>query len=308
MTDDAPAAVPSAGAPSRIDGLWIPLITPFTVRGDVDLVALRSVATDVLHDGADGLVALGTTGEPTALDADERDAVVAVCAEVAAEHGAGLIVGAGTNDTRTTVARHQALAAVPGVTASLAVVPYYVRPSEGAVVTHLQYVAARSPVPVVAYNIPVRTGRGLGVGALLELAATPNVVGVKQAVSGVDLDTVDLLARAPADFAVLAGEDPYLWPLLRLGAAGSVTASAHLATAAFAALVSDARNGRADAARRGAAALLPLITALLAEPNPAVIKAVLHARGRIATPDVRMPLGPATRDATARACAAWPVA
>ena len=100
--------------------------------------------------------------------------------------GAQLIVGAGTNDTHTTIARHEQLAEVPGIVASLAVVPYYVRPSEPGIVAHFTEVAERSPVPLVIYNVPYRTGRGLGAASLLELAAHPNVVGVKQAVGGID--------------------------------------------------------------------------------------------------------------------------
>ena len=104
-----------------------------------------------------------------------------------------LVVGAGTNDTRTTILRHEALADVPGVAASLAVVPYYVRPSEAAIVRHFQVVAERSPVPLIVYNIPYRTGRGLGAEALIELAATENVAGVKQAVGSIDTDTLRVL-------------------------------------------------------------------------------------------------------------------
>ena len=104
------------------------------------------------------------------------------------------------------------------MTASLAVVPYYVRPSEAAIVAHFQAVAARSPVPLVLYNIPYRTGRGLGAAALLELAATDGIVGLKQAVGALDVDTLQLLAHAPDDFAVLCGDDAFLLPLLLMGA------------------------------------------------------------------------------------------
>src|SRR3954463_16166215 len=158
----------------QLRGVYVPLVTPFDEDGAVDVRALERLAGDVLDAGAAGLVALATTGEATSLDDEERTAVVAACSGVCAERGADLIVGAGTNDTRTTVARHEALADVPGVTASLAVVPYYVRPSEAAIVAHFRHVAERSPVPVVAYNIPYRTGRGLGAESLLELAATDN--------------------------------------------------------------------------------------------------------------------------------------
>ena len=127
-----------------------------------------------------------------------------------------LVVGAGTNDTRTTIARHEALTDVPEASASLAVVPYYVRPSEAAIVSHFQAVAERSPVPLLVYNIPYRTGRGLGAEALLELAATDNIAGVKQAVGGIDSDTLRLLAGVGERFAVLGGDD------LRLGFGGQV--------------------------------------------------------------------------------------
>ncbi|GLZ51919.1 4-hydroxy-tetrahydrodipicolinate synthase [Actinomycetospora sp. NBRC 106378] len=287
-----------------LDGLWVPLVTPFTQRDEVDLDALRRLATEVLDDGARGLVALGTTGEPTSLTPEERRAVVAVCAEVAGDRGAGLVVAAGTNDTRSTLARHAALADVPGVTAALTVVPYYVRPGEPAVVAHLTHVAERSPVPLVVYNVPARTGLGLGAAALLDLAGHPQVVGLKQAVGALDLDTATVLAAAPPDLAVLAGDDPFIAPTVLLGGRGAIAASSHVATDRFAALVADGLAGRTEAARAHHTALLPVVSALFAEPNPVVVKALLHAAGRIATPDVRMPLAPASPPALARAVAA----
>jgi 4-hydroxy-tetrahydrodipicolinate synthase len=273
-----------------LGGLLVPLVTPFVQDGSVDLAALERLAHEVLDDGADGLVALATTAEASSLDERERDAVIAVCSAVAAQRGVPLIVGAGTNDTRTTIARHEAFAGVEGVTASIAVVPYYVRPSEAAIVAHFQAVAARSPLPIVAYNIPYRTGKGLGTAALLELAGTDGIVAVKQAVGAVDADTLQLLAAAPADFAVLCGDDAFMLPLLLMGARGAIAASAHLCTDRFAALVAAARDGRLDEARAHSEALLGLVLALFAEPSPAVLKAMLHDAGRIATPDVRMPL------------------
>lgn len=288
----------------RPEGVFVPLVTPFTEADRVDHDALASLAAEVVDAGARGIVALATTGEPTSLDEAERDAVVATCAGVAADHGVTLIVGAGTNDTRTTIARHEALADVPGVHASLAVVPYYVRPSEAAIVRHFQVVAARSPVPLLLYNIPYRTGRGLGAGALLELAATDNVAGVKQAVGCIDVDTLALLAGAGEGFAVLGGDDPFLYPLVLMGGRGAVAASAHLCTERFVEMISCGLDGRVEEGRAHAEALLPLVQALFAEPSPAPIKAVLHAQGRIPTPHVRMPLGDASAVVAERAIAA----
>jgi 4-hydroxy-tetrahydrodipicolinate synthase len=271
----------------------VPLVTPFDERDRVDLDALGGLADEVLASGAKGVVALATTGEPTSLDEAERDAVVATCAEACARHEAILIVGAGTNDTRTTILRHEALGGIPGAQASLAVVPYYVRPSETAIVHHFQAVAARSPVPLIVYNIPYRTGRGLGADALLELAATDNVAGLKQAVGAIDADTLRVLAEAGESFAVLGGDDAFLYPLMLMGASGAIAASSHLQTRRFVEMIECGLRGDVTAGRRHAEALLPLVQALFAEPSPAVIKAALLLEGRLPTSSVRMPLAEA---------------
>src|SRR3954447_5359023 len=290
----------------RPSGLFPPLVTPFAEDDSVDLDSLERLAAQVIEDGAAGIVALATTGEATSLTAEERDAAVATCAAVCADKHALLIVGAGTNDTRTTIERHEALAHVPGATASLAVVPYYVRPSEQAIVRHFELVAERSPVPVLIYNIPYRTGRGLGADALLELAAVDAIAGCKQAVGGIDADTLTVLAQAPDGFAMLAGDDPFIYPMALMGAKGAISASASVSTSRFAAMIDAALHGRLAEGREHHEALLPLTQALFAEPSPAVIKAVLHAQGRIPTPDVRMPLENASDEATKRALAATP--
>jgi 4-hydroxy-tetrahydrodipicolinate synthase len=288
----------------RPAGVFVPMVTPFAAGGSVDLHCIEELTAGVVRAGAAGVVALATTGEPHMLDEEERAAVVDVIARVCASTGATLVVGAGTNDTRTTIERHEALAGVPGARASLAVVPYYVRPSETAVVRHFQVVAERSPVPLIVYNIPYRTGRGLGAAALLELAATDNVAGVKQAVGGIDADTLTVLAEAGDGFALLGGDDAFLFPLVLMGATGAIAASSHLCTRRFVEMIECGRTGDLAEGRRHAEALLPLVRALFAEPSPAVIKAALHLEGRIPTPDVRMPMSPASSEAVDRVRAA----
>lgn len=285
----------------RPHGFLAPIVTPFAQDGSVAQDALERLAHELVDDGATALIALSTTGEPSALDAAEQAAVLAACAQVCADRGVDLVVGAGTNDTRTTIERHAALADVPGVRASLAVVPYYVRPSEAGIVAHFQAVAERSPVPLILYNVPYRTGRGLGAAALLELAATENVVGLKQAVGALDADTLEVLAGAPDDFGVLGGDDAFLFPTMLMGGSGAIAASGHVATATLVAMLEAGAAGDVAAGRPHAEALLPLAQALFAEPNPAVIKAVLHREGRIPTPAVRAPLTPASAAATDRA-------
>jgi 4-hydroxy-tetrahydrodipicolinate synthase len=287
----------------RPERLLVPVITPFDDDGRVDEGALERHIDDLLFAGANGIVAAATTAEATALDDGERERVIAACARVCAARDAVLVVGAGTYNTKETIARHEALIDVAGVRASLAVVPYYVRPSESAIVTHFQAVAERSPVPVIVYNIPYRTGRGLGSNALLELAHSDNIVGVKQAVGGIDADTLQVLARAPSTFSVLGGDDAFLLPLILMGGAGAIAASANVATEHYAAMIDSGLAGDVIAARPVAEALLPLTLALFAEPSPAVIKAVLHAQEKITTPHVRMPLADASPAAREQALA-----
>ena len=287
-----------------LGGLIVPLVTPFDADGAVDVDCLVRLAAELLDKGAAGLAALATTGEAHALTGGERDVVIQACAGVCGERGVPLLVGAGTYDTRTTIERHEALASYAGVTHSLAVVPYYVRPTESAIVDHFRAVAARSPVPLVLYNIPYRTGRGLGAAALLELAEDPNIVGLKQAVGALDTDTLQVLAGNPAGFAVLAGDDAFILPTLLMGGAGAIAASGHVCTSTFAQMVDAGLRGSVLKARELAARLLPLVEALFAEPSPAVIKAVLHRLAGIPTPEVRMPLSAASGGALGAALAA----
>jgi 4-hydroxy-tetrahydrodipicolinate synthase len=285
---------------SSLRGLFIPLITPFTAEGDLATDALERLAHAALDAGAAGLVALGTTGEPAALTAAERHAVLDICAGVCREHGAILIAGTGSNDTASTVRALQDLAAWPEVSAALTVVPYYTRPTPDGVIAHFTRLAADSPVPVLVYNVPYRTGTYLSGQVLRELARIPGIAGMKHAVGGIDQDTLTLMVGLPEGFAVLAGDDVFASPLLALGAAGGILASAQLRTGEFADLIAAWRSGKAAQARELGHRLVPLSAALFAEPNPVVIKGVLHAQGKIPSPAVRLPLLPA-RDDTVQA-------
>jgi 4-hydroxy-tetrahydrodipicolinate synthase len=277
-------------------GVYIPLVTPFAADGSVALDAIERLAHEYLDAGCAGLVPLGTTGESTSLDADEKRAVLDVCSRVSTERGTQLIVGGGTNNTEVTAASVEALRDLPGITAAMCVVPYYVRPSQAGIVAHFREVARRSPVPLVIYNIPSRTGRLLASEGVLELARTGNIAGVKQA-TPLDEDTMALLAGQPADFSVLGGEDPVLFPLVLLGAAGTICASAHVCTERFVAMIECALAGKVDEGRRHHEALAGVTAAGFAEPNPAVFKGVLHAQGRIPTPDLRLPMTAASAEA-----------
>ena len=268
----------------------MPIVTPFDRYGDIDISSLRHLAERLLADGAAGLVALGTTGEPATLTADERRHVVETCDHVCRAADRQLIVGAGTNSTRGTIDEIEHLTAGTGAIAALVVVPYYTRPSEQAIVEHFTAVAGASPVAIVAYNVPYRTGRGLGAQALVEMSEHPRIVGLKQAVGGLDIDTLDVLARAGSNFQVLAGDDAFITPTVLMGGAGAIAAAAHICTPLFVEMTACALAGNLARANELAAALLPLVTIGFSEPNPAVWKGALARQKQIATGDLRRPM------------------
>jgi 4-hydroxy-tetrahydrodipicolinate synthase len=287
-----------------LHGVWVPLITPFDGGGAVDTAAIERLAHEYLDAGARGIVALGTTGESPALDGDEKAAVVATTASVCAERDAPLVVGTGTNSTRTTIAATRALAGTPALVAALVVTPYYVRPSTEGIVEHFTAVADASPVPLVLYNIPARTGRAISASTMIELSRHANIVGVKQALATLDPDTLGLFGHVAPGFQVLGGEDTLLLPTVLMGGVGAICASAHVCTQRFVAMIECGIAGKLDDGRAHAEALLPVVQACFAEPNPAVFKGVLHAEGRIATPDLRAPMMRASTAAIDQALAA----
>jgi 4-hydroxy-tetrahydrodipicolinate synthase len=283
-------------------GIHAALVTPFTRDGEVDAKSLERLAAHCLRDGATGLVALGTTGEAALLTAEERRTVLEVCRAVSIEHGARLIVGAGTMGTADTI--REAREHAPLADALLVVVPYYLRPSDDGVIDHFAAVGAAVDVPLIAYNVPYRTGKALSGEALVRLLGLDCVAGIKHCAGAVDQPTLDMLA-AETGKAVLCGDDAYVYPMLQLGASGGVAASACLAPRAYADMADAARHGNAA---RGLAlhnALLPLAGALFSEPSPSVLKACLAEIGVIDDPAVRAPLHAPRPESTAAALRAF---
>ncbi|MFD0901519.1 dihydrodipicolinate synthase family protein [Actinomadura sediminis] len=276
-------------------GVFASLVTPFA-GGEVDEGSLERLAARCLDGGAAGLVALGTTGEAALLTPDERIRVLSVCRTVCDEYGVPLIAGAGAMGTAAAIAeaRESFLA-----DALLVVVPYYLRPSDDGVVEHFAAVASSVKMPVIAYNVPYRTGKRLAAETLLRVLDV--VAGIKHCPGAIDDDTLALLA-ADTGKPVLAGDDAYLYPMMRLGASGGVTASACLAPGAFAEL---ARSWD-ERGRELHGALLPLVDALFAEPSPSVLKACLAELGVIDDPAVRAPLRAPRPENVERALKALP--
>ncbi|MFC4912118.1 dihydrodipicolinate synthase family protein [Actinomadura gamaensis] len=258
-------------------GIHVPLVTPFTPDGEVDVASLERLAKHVLDAGVDGLVALSTTGEAGMLTPDEQETVLRVTRSVCDSYGVPLTVGAGTMGTDATIAQARERARYADTL--LVVAPYYVRPTEDGVVQHFAAVASAVDVPVLMYNIPYRTGRALSAEALLRVLALDGVAGVKHCPGGMDADTLTLLAEAGEK--ILCGDDPYIYPMRTLGGGGAIAATANLVPSAYTSLDLDTHNR-----------LVPLVGALFSEPSPTVLKACLAARGIIDAPDVRAPFQP----------------
>ena len=286
-----------------LSGVYVPLITPFTADDRVDTQALAGLANHYLDAGAHGLIALGTTGEPATLEAAEKSAVIELVGSIARERGAQFAVGVGTNSTKATVDAVREVSAIASVDAILTVVPYYTRPSEDGIVEHYRAVAEASSVPIIAYNIPYRTGRGLGADSLIEIAAIDNMAGLKQAVGGIDADTLILMANKPDGFHVTCGDDAFIFSLMSLGGTGAIAASSHVCTDAFVSMIDAALREDFTTAKRINDVLLPVCQTLFTEPSPAVIKAVLADQGLIATANLRLPMLPASVRASERAIA-----
>jgi 4-hydroxy-tetrahydrodipicolinate synthase len=285
----------------NFDGIHVSLVTPFTHEGAVDTDSLERLARYCLDGGVSGLVALGTTGEPALLTEDEQGTVLRLCREVSDEYGVPLTVGTGGIGTETSVRQAKECAEIAD--ALLVVVPYYLRPTDEGVREHFAAIGGAVDVPLIPYNIPYRTGLTLRPQTLLALLAEDYVIGMKHCAGAIDADTLTLLAGAGPDTAILCGDDAYLYPMLQLGAAGGITASAAIAPAAYSALAAAVRTGDAATAKALHERLLPMVNALFAEPSPSVLKAALAELGLIDAPLVRSPLRPPRREPVAGALA-----
>jgi len=270
---------------TSLSGLWVPLVTPFK-DGAVDYASYERLVDHYLSFGVDGLFPLGTTGESPALDEAEIDQLVE--RTVARAGKTPVFIGVGGNATRKVtrdlkrLERHRFAGIV-------SVCPYYNRPGQDGLIRHFRTIAGATDREVLIYNIPYRTAVNLSNDSLLELARVPNIVGAKDS-SGSIAQSLDLLARKPADFAVLTGEDALFFTMMANGAEGGILAASHLMTERFVAVARAFARGDLAAARAAWAPLASLVPLLFAEANPMPIKYCLWRQGLIASPECRLPL------------------
>ena len=274
---------------SLLQGLWLPLVTPF--RDSVlDESSLRRLVRHYADGPIDGLILAATSGEGMSLGSDELERLVAVTRAAISESRRYLPICVGLSGAST----HKVLDALDETAAwpidgYLIASPYYTRPSQRGLVQHFTALADHASWPIVLYNIPYRTAVNLTVETLLQLAAHRNIVGIKDC-SADRAQSIDLLARRPAGFRVLTGEDAQYHEALCDGADGAILLSAHLETEAFAAVRTLMKQGDRDAAQACWETISGLTRLLFAEPSPAPAKYWLARAGLIDSPEVRLPM------------------
>jgi 4-hydroxy-tetrahydrodipicolinate synthase len=270
-------------------GLSVALATPMQADGALDLPAFRRLVQHVVQGGADVLVALGTTGEAPTITDSERDQVVAACLEEA--RGKPVIVGTGGNATAQAAAWTRRARAL-GAHGALVVTPYYLKTTPAGIAAHYRAIAQGAPgFPLVAYNVPGRTGVNLTPQGLARVWEVAEVVAIKE--SSGNLAQIAEVARAlPRGRQLLSGDDNLALPSIAVGAVGLVSVLGNVLPRETKALVDAARAADLARARRLHNALLPLIDALFLEPNPIPVKAALELL-HLGSSHVRLPLLPA---------------
>lgn len=270
-------------------GLGIALITPFTPDGEVDRKSLKHLVEYQLQNGADFLCILATTGETPCLSAEEKAEIKRLVVEV--NNGrVPILMGCGGNNTRAVVEELKT-ADWSGIDGVLSVCPYYNKPSQEGLYQHFKAIAEASPLPVVLYNVPGRTGINLQAQTTLRLARDcENIIAIKEA-SG-SLEQVDeIINNKPARFDVISGDDALTFSMVASGAAGVISVIGNALPKEFSRMIRLEFNGEYEPARKIHHRFQQLYSLLFVDGNPAGVKALLHEMGFIDNV-LRLPLVP----------------
>ena len=270
-------------------GLGIALITPFTSDGEVDSNSLKRLVEYHLQNGADFLCILATTGETPCLSAEEKAEIKRLVVEV--NNGrVPILMGCGGNNTRAVVQELKS-ADWSGIDGVLSVCPYYNKPSQEGLYQHFKAIAEASPLPVVLYNVPGRTGINLQAQTTLRLARDcENIIAIKEA-SG-SLEQVDeIINNKPARFDVISGDDALTFSMVASGAAGVISVIGNALPKEFSRMIRLEFNGEYEPARKIHHRFQQLYSLLFVDGNPAGVKALLHEMGFIDNV-LRLPLVP----------------
>ena len=274
-------------------GTGVALVTPFR-RGQetVDFTRLESLIENIIAGGIDYIVALGTTSEAVTMTESERSAVQEFIVETV-NGRKPIMLGLGGNNTLS-ITDQLARTNFDGISGILSVAPYYNKPNQRGLLAHFRSVAEASPVPVILYNVPGRTGINISAETTLALAAEcPNITGIKEA-SGNMQQIMEILRGRPADFRVISGDDSLTLPMISLGADGVISVIANALPQQMSQMVHFALKGDFRHALPLHNQMLPMMGAIFEEGNPTGIKALLEFQGSIQNV-LRLPLVKATK-------------
>ncbi|WP_294760965.1 4-hydroxy-tetrahydrodipicolinate synthase [uncultured Lactobacillus sp.] len=252
------------------------IITPFNKEGKVDYPGLKELTEHLINTGSNGFVIGGTTGETATMTHDEKIELYTNFAQIIAGR-VPVIAGTGSNNTAQTVAFTQEVGQIPGIDMALVVAPYYNKPNQRGIIAHFEKVAENSPVPIIIYNIPGRTGIKISKETLVSLSHNPKIAGVKQCAELEDLEYI--VEHAASDFLVYTGEDLQSLTAKVLGAKGVISVASHIYGSAMREMYDDLDQGKVAAAGKLQRRLMPKMQALFMYPSPSPVKAVLNAQG-----------------------------
>ena len=257
-------------------GTGIALITPFKSDKSVDAESLAKIVNHVIDNGADFLVALGTTSEAPTLSAEEKKLVIKTIIDTN-RNRLPILLGMGGNNTEAVIEAIKAQD-FTGIGGILSVVPYYNKPNQRGMKAHFEAIADASPVPVVLYNVPGRVGVNLQAATCVELAKHPNIIAVKEA-SGNLQQIMEILRDKPTDFDVLSGDDGITQPLMALGAQGVISVAANAYTKPFTQMMRAQKEGNTTEALRLHFRMLKMNQLIFADGNPSGIKCLMQRMG-----------------------------
>jgi 4-hydroxy-tetrahydrodipicolinate synthase len=257
-------------------GVGTALVTPFTRTGDLDEKSVRRLGRRQIDAGIHFLVPNGTTGENPTLTLEERTRIVEILVDEA-NGQVPILAGAGGYNTREVVHLADEMRKA-GASGLLSVTPYYNKPTPDGLVQHFRAIADSTPLPIIVYNVPGRTGVNIDVNTLVRLAAIPNVVGVKEA-SGNVTQVCEICKAVPSDFLVLSGDDALTLPIMAVGGRGVISVVSNEIPREMAQLVEAVEQNDFAAARTIHARIMPLMQINFVESNPVPVKAAMAAMG-----------------------------
>lgn len=270
-------------------GTMTALVTPFDENGAFDEAAMKDLVAWQIEQGIDGLVVCGSTGEAATLNDEEYSRVVA-CVVRASDKKVPVIAGAGSNNTVRAIELSER-AKEAGVDGLLHVTPFYNKPSRGGVIAHFKAIAGAVDLPIIAYNVPGRTGYNMPAELTLALAgAVSHVVAVKEASGNIE-QVMAITAGKQNGFSVLSGDDALTLPMIAAGADGLISVASNEIPHELTAMVRAAREGDFETARSLHYEWLELMNANFIETNPLPVKTALARMGRIQE-QFRLPLVP----------------